>query len=432
MLAVISLAQYATACTQGWAANSFNARIRLKAQLDQARQEPALVREQMRIKDRRIAAIRPSRRPHYPPVERLAILQWKAAHRCSLEQTAKAFLVTATTIASWMQRLDEDGPHALVQLPQPVNCFPDFVSHAVQRLKALCPLMGKVKIAQTLTRAGLHLGAATVGRMLKAKPPLPATSPTDSATDPENSTQAQRVVTAQRPNHVWHVDLTVVPTLGGFWCSWLPFTLPQVWPFCYWVALVVDHFSRRIMGCTAFECQPTSEEVRALLGRAIANAKATPKYLVCDRGRQFDCAGFRQWCRRKGIKPPRYGAVGQHGSIAVVERAILTLKCLLSYLPLVPYRRSALQRELDAIQDWYNGHRPHTWLDGRTPDEVYYGKYPAHRKPRFETRARWPRGSPCARPGALVRGSPGVKLALETHFHAGHRYLPVVPLTRAA
>ncbi len=42
--------------------------------------------------------------------------------------------------------------------PPPVNKFPEFVSHAVRRLKTLCPSMGKVKIAQILARAGLHLG----------------------------------------------------------------------------------------------------------------------------------------------------------------------------------------------------------------------------------------------------------------------------------
>ena len=44
----------------------------------------------------------------------MAILELKAARGWSLEQTAKAFHVTAATIASWMNRLDEDGPDALV------------------------------------------------------------------------------------------------------------------------------------------------------------------------------------------------------------------------------------------------------------------------------------------------------------------------------
>ena len=34
-----------------------------------------------------------------------------------------------------MQRLHEEGPGALVQLPQPVNKFPEFVGYVVRRLK---------------------------------------------------------------------------------------------------------------------------------------------------------------------------------------------------------------------------------------------------------------------------------------------------------
>ena len=425
VLGTISLAQFALAYTRGWAVNCPNARVRLKAKLDRANQEIALLREAMRIKDARMESIPPHRRPFYPPIERMAILELKAARGWSLEQTAKAFLVTAATIASWMRRLDEEGPDALVQLHQPVNKFPEFVRYIVQRLKTLCPTMGKVKIAQTLARAGLHLGATTVGRMLKEKPCLGP-----SATAPE-LTSEQRIVTAKYANHVWHVDLTVVPTGSGFWTSWLPFALPQCWPFAWWVGVVIDHFSRRVMGVTAFTNQPTCEAVCSFLGRTIARAKKAPRYIVCDRGGQFDSDGFRKWCKREGIKPPRYGAIGKHGSIAVVERVILTIKCLLACLPLVPYRREAFFRELTAIVAWYNESRPHTWLGGKTPNEVYADKFPANRRPRFEPRSRWPRGSPCAKPWALVRGSPGAKLTMEVTFHGGRKHLPVVTLKRA-
>ena len=166
--------------------------------------------------------------------------------------------------------------------------------------------------------------------------------------------------------------------------------------------------------------------------RRNAKAKMTPKYIVCDRGRQFDCDGFRDWCRRKGIQPPRYGAIGRHGSIAVVERFILTMKCLLLCLPLVPYRRDRFQREIDAIAAWYNGHRPHTWLGGKTPDEVYHGRYPANRRPRFEPRPAWPRGSPCAKPWAVVKGKAGARLELAVTLHAGRKHLPIVRLRRVA
>ena len=52
-----------------------------------------------------------------------------------------------------------------------------------------------------------------------------------------------------------------------------------------------------------------------MLGRAIAAAGKAPRYLVCDKGPQFWCEGFKDWCHHKGIKRPRYGAIGKHGSI---------------------------------------------------------------------------------------------------------------------
>jgi transposase InsO family protein len=185
------------------------------------------------------------------------------------------------------------------------------------------------------------------------------------------------------------------------------------------------------MGTAAFRGQPTSEQVRAFLGRAIHNAGATPKHLICDRGSQFDCRGFKRWCKRREIQV-RYGAVGQHGSIAVVERAIRTLKELLRMLVLIPIRQAAFRKELQLIVEWYNSFRPHSSLGGRTPDEVYFRKFPANRRPRHEPRAKWPRASPCARPWALTRGRPGARLELEVTHHVGRKHLPIVSLKRVA
>ena len=106
---------------------SVNARVRLRAENQRLREEVALLREEVRIKDARMARLDPHRRPQYPPTERMAILELKAARHWSLERTARAMLVTAATIASWLKRIDEDGPDALVQLPRPVNKFPELV-----------------------------------------------------------------------------------------------------------------------------------------------------------------------------------------------------------------------------------------------------------------------------------------------------------------
>ena len=256
-----------------------------------------------------------------------------------------------------------------------------------------------------------------------------ATRPPPAA-DPEVGNKG-RVVTAKYPGHLWHTDLTTMPTNLGYWCSWLPFALPQHYPFCYWIAIVVDHYSRRVMGTTAFKSQPSCREVCGFLGRAISKAKKAPRHVVCDRGGQFDCPAFRKWCKKKGIQRPRYGAIGKSGSVAVVERAILTIKTLLGRLTLVPYRREAFVCELNEIVTWYNGSRPHTRLGGRTPNEVYFARFPANRRPRYEPRSKWSRSSKCAQPWALVRGSPGAKVTLEVNFQGDRKHLPVVTLKRA-
>ena len=263
VLHVISPAHYAIVAARGWAANSINARVRLVADNDRLKQDNQLLREELRIKDARLAKIDPRHRPYYPATERMAILEFKAARGWSLAQTARAFLVEPDTIATWLKRIDEDGSSALVQLREPVNKFPDFVHYIVQRLKTLCPTLGKVKIAQILARAGLHLGITTVGRMLKAKDKKAPPSKPDATPTAEDSTPSERVVTAKRPNHVWHVDQTAV-LLGGFWVPRLPFSLPQCWPF-WWLAVVVDHFSRRVMGIAIFRKPPDCQQVITFL-----------------------------------------------------------------------------------------------------------------------------------------------------------------------
>jgi hypothetical protein len=50
VLHVIALAQFAMTYARGWAVDSVNTRVRLKAELDQANQDNALLREEMRIK----------------------------------------------------------------------------------------------------------------------------------------------------------------------------------------------------------------------------------------------------------------------------------------------------------------------------------------------------------------------------------------------
>jgi hypothetical protein len=186
-----------------------------------------------------------------------------------------------------------------------------------------------------------------------------------------------------------------------------------------------------MMGFAVFKTTPTSLEIRSFLGRTMSRAQATPKYLVTDKGPQFWCVGFKEWCKKRGIRP-RFGAVGQHGSIAVVERLVKSLKEEFLRRILVPFSLENTRSRVSSYVLWYNEHRPHQSLGGRTPLEVYEDRPPANQKPRCEPRERWPRNSVCASPQARTKGTAGVRLALEVTFHEGHRELPIVTLKRAA
>jgi transposase-like protein len=163
----ISMSNVVFAVTRSHAENHFNARVRVQAENDRLRREVSLLTEELRIKDSRMERIPPQRRPHYPPVERLAILELRAARGWSLAQTARRLLVTPLTVTSWNKRLDDEGPASLVQLREPVNRFPEFVQYIVRRLKVHCPSIGSRRLARVLARAGLHIGATTMRRMLR-------------------------------------------------------------------------------------------------------------------------------------------------------------------------------------------------------------------------------------------------------------------------
>ncbi len=423
VLRIIALARVAMVHARRLTVSSPDASIRRAGDLKAALDEVALLEEELRIKDGRMTMIDPHRRPYYRPIERMAILELKAARSWSQAETARRFLVKPTTVASGLERIDESGPALLVQAREPVNKFPDLVRYLVRRLKVLCPFMGRKRIAQTLTRAGLHLSTSTVGRMLKDRGRDPEHPAEAEATATTKHTVGLRTVTARRPNHVWHVDLTVVPTASGFWAPWFPLSLPQVWPFSWWVACAVDHYSRLALGFAVFKKQPSSAAVRAFLGRTIRKVEACPKFIICYQGPQFASAGFKNWCKRKNIRP-RYGAVYQYGSIAVIERFIKSLRDEWLRRLIIPLRIEAIRADLSAYLAWFNEHRPHQALDGCTPREIYRDVVPLSQARGIDLRH-------ACRTGQHHAVS-SLQLTLAVTYHEGRRHLPIIELKRAA
>ena len=133
VLQILALSHYTFTALLARAASSKNRQVRLQAEIDRRDHEIALLHEELRIKDGRMERVPPHRRPHYSPLERMAIMELRAARGWSACQAAARFHVTPTTLGSWKARIDERGPNALLWIPVPVNKFPDLVRYIVRR-----------------------------------------------------------------------------------------------------------------------------------------------------------------------------------------------------------------------------------------------------------------------------------------------------------
>lgn len=232
---------------------------------------------------------------------------------------------------------------------------PQVVEELVRLLRFEQPAWGTRRIAQVLARLRVAVSRSSVQRLVRRKPRRPATAGPSSAIGRVHAGDQARLA-----NHVWLIDFT----------TWtLFFGLLEIH-----VGAVLDAFSRSILSIGIRRGRPTSRWACELVRSAIRVARAAPKRMITDEGAQLRSRGFRRLLRGAGIAR-RYGAVDEHGSIAKIERFWRTLKrewwvpaTVLWFAP----RLAA--RGLRSWTRWYNGHRPHQGLGGRTPDEVRRGR----------------------------------------------------------
>ena len=430
MLNVVALARLAISDVRGAMALSPFERVRLRTDAQRLQDHVAMLEEQMRIKDARMARIEPRKRPHYTPQERLQILLLRSANGWSLARTAREFLVCQETIKHWMEALKDGKQGPLLPRLAPVNRFPDYVRNVIVMLKATQPSMSCQRIADSLCRIALHISDRTVRRMLREAPTPSLAAVRNDALSGSETRHAARTVTAREPGHVWNIDITVMPIFGGFWLPWLPYALPDRWPFCWHIVVVLDHFSRAVVCATAFPSKPRADDVCRVLDYAVRCAGGAPKHIVSDQGLQFRDA-YKGWCAMHDVEP-RFGAIGKHGSIALIERFMRTLKSEGLRRILAPLQVGAMNRELALFCRWYNVHRPHRALRGASPAEIRDERMPAHRVLGYETRPRHPLRGKLAQRRRIQKVESVGKLELVVSHLEGRKHLPVLELRRAA
>ena len=156
-----------------------------------------------------------------------------------------------------------------------------------------------------------------------------------------------------RPNQVWVMDITYIPMAKGF----------------VFLAAVVDWYTRRVLSWRVFITMETDfwlETVEEALQR-----HGKPEIFNTDQGSQFTSAAFTGLLKENQIAISMDGR-GCWRDNVFVERLWKSVKYEEVYLR--DYDSvSQARHSLGKYFDFYNGERPHSSIDRKTPDEVYFG-----------------------------------------------------------
>ena len=159
----------------------------------------------------------------------------------------------------------------------------------------------------------------------------------------------ERQFQADAPDQLWVADITYVPTWTGF----------------LYLAVVVDAFSRRIVGWSMANHLRT-ELVLEALDMALWQRRPATVVHHSDQGCQYTSYAFGKRCREMGVRPSM-GSVGDCYDNAMAESFFATLECELLDRHTFRTHAEARLAIFEFIEGWYNPHRRHSGLDYRSP-----------------------------------------------------------------
>lgn len=155
---------------------------------------------------------------------------------------------------------------------------------------------------------------------------------------------------ATGPDQVWYADITYVPT----WQGWL------------YVALVVDAWSRRIVGWSMRDTLEAGLVVDALGMAATTRSPAPGAIHHSDRGSQYASAVYGRTLRESGLVQSM-GRCGSALDNAACESVMATFKTELVHRRSFHTRDQAREHVFRWIEGWYNARRRHSSLGYLSP-----------------------------------------------------------------
>ena len=244
-------------------------------------------------------------------------------------------------------------------LPRPVSQADLAIMRRLDLLHLEFPFAGARMLRGLLSADGCQIGRRHVKTLMR-RMGIEALYRRPRTTKPEPGHKIYpyllRGMAITRPNQAWAMDITHIPMARGF----------------VYLAVVLDWFSRRVLSwrvsitMEAAFCIETLQDALAHHGK--------PDILNTDQGSQFTGQAFTGVLADNGIAISMDGKGAWRDNV-FVERLWRSVKYEEVYLrayDAVGEARTSIGRYLD----FYNGRRPHSSLDGATPDQAYFNPLP--------------------------------------------------------
>jgi putative transposase len=243
--------------------------------------------------------------------------------------------------------------------PKPISPRDQALMNRIDRLHLELPFAGARMLRDLLRQEGHQVGRGKVSRLMKLmgiealyrKPKTTQRHPAHRVYP-----YLLRNLAVTRPNQAWAMDITYIPMDRGF----------------VYLAAVVDWYSRRVLSwkvSTTMDIHFCLEAVEEAMER-----HGKPEIMNTDQGSQFTSQAFTGLLMKNDIQISMDGKGAWRDNV-FVERLWRSVKYEEVYLYAYDTVSSA-KAGLDRYFRFYNSRRPHSSLDGQTPDQFYFEALP--------------------------------------------------------
>ena len=243
--------------------------------------------------------------------------------------------------------------------PRPVPERDLLLMRKIDELHLNYPFAGSRMLRDLLRQQGLDVGRLHVKTLMK-KMGIEAIYRRPNTSKPAPGHRIYpyllRDIAVTRPNQVWAMDISYIPMARGF----------------VYLAAVVDWFSRRILSWKLSITMDVSFCLEAVEEALSMNEK--PEIFNTDQGSQFTSEAFTEQLRKNNIAISMDGK-GCWRDNVFVERIWRTIKYEEVYLRAYDSVHDA-RTSLGKYIEFYNRTRPHSSLNGKTPDQAHFNHLP--------------------------------------------------------